>query len=232
MPRPIRTLGVTAVLLAGTCATLSGGGAPAGAAKRTCTAWASPPAKVALTSHTTIRPQLRGSSGCDPDTADGGATASLTAPGQRPYAQRWEHFGDRETIELDAALDPTGRYAITDGHAQVYDAQYRRVPSSWRTTTTTVRYAARFVAVSSSRHRAQGTLKRYGSDGYRRAAHVTVALQRHTADGWTTIARATTSARGTVGFDRALPGSRSRYRLVSHGSKTVWRGYAQLADRG
>lgn len=205
-----------AVLTAGTLATVTAA-RPAGA-DETCTAWATLPARVTVTSREThIHPRLVGTAGCDADTADNGATADWDGPGQDPWPQRWSAFGAREDVVIQPGLDRPGKYTISGGDVQVYDAQYERIPAHWRTTSTVVRFGARFTGVRSSRRTVSATLKHYSADGWRTSGSTKVSLQKRTSSGWRTVATHRAS-HGTVSFGHGA----GRFRLVSAASATVW----------
>lgn len=208
----------TALVAVAGLVSIPGGGA--GAAD-SCVAWASLPSRVALGgSAVDVRSTLHGTPACTGVTADAGAHAVLNGPGPSTsdYPLLWTRLGDTDTATMYASFTVPGTYRISGANLQTYDAGYSHIPNVWRTTTTTVKYAGRFAGISRTARTIAATLQFHDKYQWRSHADVTVYLQRHTASGWQTVARAASSSRGQVGF-RAGSGS---YRLVSASTGLVW----------
>lgn len=231
MPHLVRSrtiaVGLGVALAAGGLAATTTSGA-AGAAGGGCTAWAAVPARVALTAHTVVRPQLVGTAGCRTGGPDAGATATLRGPGRQPNPERWDHFGSREQVDLYRGLDRPGTYTFTGGDVQVYDAGEVRVASTWRTTSFVVKYGSHFTKVTDSHGTTKATLTRDTADGAKRSAHTTVTLQRRTSDGWKTVAHKRTSRTGSVGFTHSKRGD---YRLATASTGSTFGAVATVGQR-
>jgi hypothetical protein len=209
----------TALLAGAALLTIPGGGA--GAAD-SCVAWASLPARVALSGQgVEVRSTLQGTPACTGVTADAGAHALLNGPGPSTsdYPMLWTHLGDTDSATMYASFTVPGTYTIRDADLKTYDARYFHIPNQWRATSTTVKYAGRFAGVTRTSRTIAATLQFHDKYQWRSHGDVAVALQRRTAAGtWQTVARAETSAQGRVAF-RAGSGS---YRLTSASTGLVW----------
>jgi hypothetical protein len=209
----------TALLAGAALLAIPGGGA---GATDSCVAWASLPARVALSGQAVdVRSTLQGTAACTGVTADAGAHAVLNGPGPSTsdYPMLWTHLGDTDSATMYASLTVPGTYTISGADLKTYDARYFHIPNQWRTTSTTVKYAGRFAGVTRTSGTIAATLQFHDKFQWRSHGNVAVALQRRTAAGtWLTVARTEASDSGRVAF---RTGS-APYRLVSATTGLVW----------
>ncbi|MFN2560111.1 MAG: hypothetical protein ABR571_02280 [Jatrophihabitans sp.] len=210
---------LSTTLLAGAALlTIPGGGA---GASDSCVAWASLPARVALSGHAVeVRSTLQGTPACTGVTADAGAHALLNGPGPSTsdYPMLWTHLGDTDSATMYASFTVPGTYTIRGADLKTYDERYFHIPNQWRATSTTVKYAGRFAGVTRTSLTIAATLQFHDRYEWRSHGNVAVALQRRTGGTWQTVARAETSGQGRVVF-RAGSGT---YRLTSATTGLVW----------
>lgn len=209
-----------AAALVGAAVLVPSSGAGAGDA---CVAWGRLPARVVLGPQgVTVRTTLAGTAACTGITADNGGSAVLRGPGRNnDVPMRWMRIGDSDEATYYPSLNQPGTYRLEDGALQTYDAQYRRIPASWRATSTAVKFAGRFVHVARGRTGVTATLEFYGRVGWQNHRGVPVTLQRWSGSAWRTIARGHSSSTGHVRLG-VRTSSRARYRLVSATTKYVW----------
>jgi hypothetical protein len=219
MPRPTLLLAVAAA-----AAAVVVPAAAAGAGSTACTAWGTLPARATLGPHgLTLRPVLHGTAACKGVTADSGGTATLQAPVRKDdVPMRWSNFGDSDSATFYPSINRPGTYRLVDGRTQTYDANYERIPASWRVTSTVVKDASRLVHVGRTGSGVSATLQAYGRTGWQAETGVRVSLQRRAADGsWHVVARARTASNGRVLLRHGLS-STATYRIVAGSTTTAW----------
>jgi hypothetical protein len=202
--------------LASAAVTLDSGAA--GAATARCTAWGTLPAHVSLGAKAvTVTMVLTGSSGCQGQGFDNGATATLRGPaGQPADPQRWKKFGAGERQTFAITLDKTGTYTLRNGNVQLYDGNSVRVPWTWRRTSTVVKHAAAFRHVTRSHSTITADLRTYTTQGWKAQSNDAVVLQRRSGSTWKSVVQERSSRSGAVAFSLSTGGS---YRLVSTANK-------------
>jgi hypothetical protein len=196
----------------------------AAGADNSCVAWGTLPARVVLDPNgATVRTSLHGTAACTGVSFDNGGSAVLRGPGANNETPlRWMRFGATDEATYYPSLNRPGTYRVIDGRTQSYDADEDRIPSSWRSTTTVVKYKSRFTAVRRSGAGITATLQAYGRIGWQAQRHVKVVLQRRTASGtWHTVARGQTSGGGRVHLAARISAS-ADYRLVSAAGTDAW----------
>lgn len=198
------------------------------AAVSSCTLKGSLPSKVVINkSNVTFYSTLSGSGNCKPvggEFAD--ASAYFDGPdGTADYAF-WDAVGDKYRFDIWAWQGHPGTYALRDGDALIWDADYNDVPIRWTTTKTVIRYAS-LLSVATQRSGRKvtisGTAKKYTAfDGYG-AYKTTVYLQRRAKSTKTyrTIKTLKSSSSGKISYSYSTT-SRYFYRLVIKDSSSVW----------
>jgi hypothetical protein len=230
--RTFRRIASVAAAL-GTLAALTVPAVSAAAASTHCTAYGALPARVAQRAdHVVVHVVLRGSSACHGEMTDNGASADLHHPGNPTEQLRWRKFGSSQTVDLYINLDNVGRYVLKSGDVQVYDRQYRQVGFTWRTTTMTVKHAARITHVSAGGSTVSARVQHYSKFGWQAYANRAVYVQRRVigATTWRSLGSAHADSTGRVSFHVSTT-SNHEYRLAIHQAPSVW-GTASKSVRG
>lgn len=214
--RTTAALGALAATTAAVAIPLTGAGA-----SDSCVAWGTLPARVTLGPHgATIHTALHGTSGCAAQSFDNGGRAVLRAADRSDDVPlRWARFGATDQATYYPSLNRPGTYRVVDGSTQTYDGDENRIPSTWRATSTVVKYQGRFASVSRGTGGVSAALQFYGESGWHGHRDVSVTLQRRTSSGWHTVARSHSGTGGRVHFKLTRGGT---YRLVSATSTNVW----------